>query len=207
MYLIERYYLSSTIVLSSAIIALLLLAMPIIAVANEHGHEHEHQHEHEDEHEHENKSAEAHIHGRVDITMVLDAKTLQIQVASPAENLIGFEHQPQTPEQKQLITTALAQLKNVSKWIALNGGECSLVHAHVSTSLALDHEHGHQEKDQHHNFTSEYEYQCQQPKLLTGVSVSLQREFSRIENVELQWIIHGKQGKKTQLAPNKTFYF
>jgi hypothetical protein len=40
-----------------------------------------------------------HEHGLTQMNLALDEQNLHIEVISPAANIVGFEHQPQTPEE------------------------------------------------------------------------------------------------------------
>ncbi|MEX5543051.1 ZrgA family zinc uptake protein, partial [Pseudomonas poae] len=63
----------------------LLLALPfaLLPLAVAHAHE---------DHDHEHGSLGAHEHGVGRLNAVLDGQTLELELESPAMNLVGFEH-------------------------------------------------------------------------------------------------------------------
>lgn len=63
---------------------------------------HEHgDHHHEHDHEHKTTSLGAHIHGKLECSIAVDQDEVYLEVQSPAESLLGFEHRPNTPEEKK----------------------------------------------------------------------------------------------------------
>ncbi|KTC20098.1 zinc-binding protein [Pseudomonas marginalis ICMP 9505] len=83
----------------------LLLALPfaLLPLAVAHAH---------DEHEHEHGSLGAHEHGVGRLNAVLDGQTLELELDSPAMNLVGFEHLATTADDKAKVAAARKQLEN-----------------------------------------------------------------------------------------------
>ena len=54
---------------------------------------------------------DAHVHGEAQIGIVRDANSIQIELATPAEGIFGFEHQPANDEQKNILKTQKAKLE------------------------------------------------------------------------------------------------
>lgn len=215
----------------NTLLALALTSVfPLNAYANEHNHEH---------HDHEQAP---HVHGIVNIDMVIDNNMLMMELDSPAINLVGFEHEPESKAEHESIDKAQAALEDVSKWLTIGNGECTLTKAKASSSFEDEdhhdeehkhdhdkhehakhdehdhdkHEHDHAKHDEHdhdhdkhehakhddhdhdheqHNaFHAEYQYLCKQPEAIKRMTLSLSNQFNGIEEIELKWIVNGKQG-------------
>jgi len=54
----------------------------------------------------------AHEHGNVTINVALEEKQLVIELDSPAVNVIGFEHEPRTDDERAAVHTASDVLKS-----------------------------------------------------------------------------------------------
>jgi len=85
----------------------LLLALPFallpltLAQAAEHTHEHA-----------EHASLSAHEHGAAQLNAALDGQTLELQLESPAMNLVGFEYRAKTAADQATVAAVRAELEN-----------------------------------------------------------------------------------------------
>lgn len=64
-----------------------------------------------DEHDHEHGSLGAHEHGVGRLNAALDGKTLELELESPAMNLVGFEHVATSDADKAKVAAARARLE------------------------------------------------------------------------------------------------
>jgi Protein of unknown function (DUF2796) len=53
-----------------------------------------------------------HVHGMAELNVALDGNVLWIELNSPAMNIVGFEHAPQSAEQKAAVHDATETLKD-----------------------------------------------------------------------------------------------
>ena len=60
----------------------------------------------EQTHQHEFIQHEAHIHGLVTFNIVQDGNELLVEINSPGNDVLGFEHQPKTDERSKAIPTS-----------------------------------------------------------------------------------------------------
>jgi len=111
-------------------------------------------------------AGEAHEHGKVALTLAIEAGNVEVSWRSPAVNLVGFEHQPKTPEEKQKIEQTLLNLKQGYEQIVLpESALCLLKEADIDTTLAAhteghDHDHDdhdHEEHDDHDHDDHDHE--------------------------------------------------
>lgn len=202
------------------ILALPLALLPLtLAQAHQHAHQDEHNHGHDHDHA-EHASLDAHEHGAAELNVALDDQTLEIELKSPAMNLVGFEHAAQSEADKARVTEVHNQLANPQPLFGLGTGNCTVSEQALESPLfadtrlhqAHDHEHAaHQadeHKDEHSDIHAHYQFSCQQPHDLKQLDLAeLFSRFPGMEKIQVQLIgPKGQQG--LELSPgNSTLNF
>lgn len=171
----------------TALMALLLSAsLPIQAGKHHHHHNHD-----------------AHVHGEARLELVLEGNTLDIAFHSPAHNLVGFEHEPRTDDERQHIAAAVATLKAGEKLFSLDGGDCTLAESSVNQQPPADKSQPHDKHDHkpsndtetHREFEAQYRYQCATADSLRRIRVDITRAFPGVEKITAEWIFNARQGR------------
>lgn len=88
----------------------------------------------------------AHVHGIAELLLAIDGNELQIEFISPADNIVGFEHEPETSQEKASVKAALKWLGDAGNAFTLSSqAGCEVEHADVDLhGMKGDHEdHGH----------------------------------------------------------------
>lgn len=152
----------------------------------------------------------AHLHGRVDMSIVIQGNTVEIQLESPAANIVGFEHLASTEEQRALVAQAQNLLNSPAKIFTFKKTECKAI-THVADTSSLlnssESEHGKEAQQRHHDHTEDnhtghkkhseisarYHFNCSQADQLTAINVHLFELFPRIETIHAAWISESKQ--------------
>lgn len=150
--------------------------------------------------DHKSLEQEVHMHGLAELTLVVEGSTLEIQLESPAANIVGFEHRARSTQQMAAVEKAQSVLESPARVFTLLGGECAV--QQVSVALAgLTHQSEHAEHSDHDDDPSghsevraSYHYRCQKPETLKAVTVHLMRRFSGIETLNAQWVSATRQG-------------
>ena len=99
------------------------------------------------------ESLDAHVHGLSELTIAMDAKTIELQLISPAMNLVGFEYKASSKQDIAAVKQAELLLEQQDSLFLIAGGDCE----HLSTSIDSDGllepgAHEDQEKhDDHHD--------------------------------------------------------
>ncbi|ROR98681.1 uncharacterized protein DUF2796 [Sinobacterium caligoides] len=113
-----------------------------------------------DEHAH-GTSLGPHVHGVSELAIAIEGKALEIEMHSPAMNLVGFEHKASTQDDIAAIKRATSVLDNSQAIFGFNGGQCHLSSHSIDISGAMsgndehdhkadhDHESEHAHKDEH----------------------------------------------------------
>ena len=96
----------------------LLLALPfaLLPLAVAHAHE---DHDHDHDHDHAHGTLGAHEHGVAKLNVVLDGNTLELELDSPAMNLVGFEHAASSDADKAKVAAVRQQLEQPLKLFGL----------------------------------------------------------------------------------------
>lgn len=186
-----------------------LLALPFallpfaIAQADSHEHVHDHDHAHE-----EHGSLGAHEHGVASLNVALDGQTLEIQLESPAMNLVGFEHEAKSDADKAKVASARKHLEQPQALFALPiEAKCALQESELESPLLGDAEHAeheHGDEHGHSDIDASYHFTCANAEALKTLELgSFFGTFPGTEKLEVQLIgPSGQQG--AELTPSNS---
>ncbi len=159
----------------------------------------------------------AHEHGKSYMTVILDDSILSMSLKLSASDVVGFEYQPTNEKEIEVIGQSTLLLNDTDKWLALTGGACIQKTAKVTSPFDVvtdkhqhEHEHEHEHKNErsvHHDFLVDIEYSCKRAAALVALEVNLQSFFTDIHQIEVQWIIHNKQGLSVIESSNQEIMF
>jgi hypothetical protein len=80
------------------------------------------------------ESLDAHVHGLSELTIAMDTKTIELQLISPAMNLVGFEYKASSKQDIAAVKQAELLLEQQDSLFLIAGGDCE----HLSTSIDSD---------------------------------------------------------------------
>ncbi|CAM3002584.1 Protein of unknown function [Pseudomonas gessardii] len=194
----------------------LLLALPFALLplaaqaADEHNHDHDHEH----------GSLGAHEHGVGRLNAALDGKALELELESPAMNLVGFEHLATTDADKAKVAAARKQLEQPLVLFSLPKAAGCVVstqelesplfgdkpeddHDHATDGKgAAAHDHDHSEIHAHYQFT------CATPAALKNLDLTnLFKTFPATQKIQVQLISPGGQQGVEATAAAATLKF
>ena len=184
-----------------------LLALPFallpLHAAQAANHEHSHAHAHE-----EHASLGAHEHGVASLNVALDGQTLEIQLQSPAMNLVGFEHEAKSDADKAKVAAARQHLEQPQALFALPiEAKCALQDSELDSPLFGGHahdEHEHADEHGHSDIDASYRFACANAGALKTLELgSFFGTFPGTEKLEVQLIgPSGQQG--AELTPSNS---
>ncbi len=198
----------------------LLLAVPVLLLPLTYSHAHEEHHHHEHE---EASSLGAHEHGAARLNAALDGKRLELELISPAMNLLGFEHAPANAADEAKIASVRSQLEQPQALFGLPAAAgCSVseqqlagellgsAHAGYQRGDQHDHkqEHKHDHDDHeaagHSDIEAHYQFDCSNPEALRALELKgLFESFPGTEKIQVQLIgPNGQQG--AELTPARS---
>jgi hypothetical protein len=159
-----------------------------------------------DEHDHEHGSLGAHEHGVGRLNAALDGQTLELELESPAMNLVGFEHAATSDADKAKVAAARAQLEKPSALFNLpKAAGCVVARQELESPLFgdkpdADDDHDEDAKGKHHHDHSEihahYQFTCATPGALQTLDLSnIFNSFPATQKIQVQLIgPSGQQG-------------
>ena len=182
------------------------------------------------------RSHGAHVHGQVEVNIAQDGQELLVEVTAPGADVVGFEHAPETTEQKKVLEQAIAQLNKPDELFSFNNASCTLKFKSVTNSLEgahdeheghdhaehghddhKDHDHAEHEHDDHEGhdhsegshgeFTVEYHYQCSDVAKLDTVSTQWFSKFSNTEKMTVNLLTDTAQIQEVLNADRISFRF
>lgn len=156
----------------------------------------------------------AHVHGEAEMLIAVEGLTLEMELHSPAMNIVGFEHQPKNEQQTDVVEKAIETLKQPGMIFTLPAAaQCNPEMIDVVTSLSKhkheheqEHEHEHEHEhdaETHSDFTAHYHFQCADLKKLDKIEFNLFEQFPGTERLEVQ-SISNKGQQKIDLTPGNT---
>lgn len=177
----------------------LLLALPLalLPLAVAHG---------ADEHDHEHGSLGAHEHGVGRLNAALDGQTLELELESPAMNLVGFEHAATSDADKAKVAATRARLeKPLALFNLPPAAGCVVAGQELESPLFgdkpdADEDHDEDAKDEHHHDHSEihahYHFTCATPGALKTLDLAnIFNTFPATQKIQVQLIgPSGQQG-------------
>lgn len=178
-----------------------LLALPFallpLAAANAQSHEHGHA---------EHASLDKHEHGVASLNVALDGSTLEIQLESPAMNLLGFEHAASSAADQAKVAAARRQLEQPQALFALPiEARCALKEHELQGALFAAHADDEQGEEQgHSDISAHYQFACATPQALQTLELgSFFGSFPGTEKLDVQLI--GPSGQRgATLSPGNS---
>ena len=102
--------------------------------------------------EDEHREHGAHQHGHANLNLAWSGHEVEIELRSPAMNIVGFEHKVKSEADHQAVENAVATLKQPLALISPTASaDCELEKVEVDSELLGEHEdeHGHDDHDEH----------------------------------------------------------
>ncbi|MGF2734144.1 ZrgA family zinc uptake protein [Marinobacter sp. DUT-1] len=140
----------------------------------------------------------AHQHGHAELSFAVDGSKVEVMFASPAYNVVGFEHEVRTEAQSQALNEA-------NDWFAgtplINtpDGTCSVISSDVHHS-GQEQEHEGREDDHgdhgggHSAFEVIQTLECPGVQDASTLTTPLTTRFERLEHLQAQWAGATSQG-------------
>jgi hypothetical protein len=129
----------------------------------------------------------AHVHGVASLEIALDGKLLTLEFSSPLDNLIGFEHLPQTDRQKALVRAMADKLNKADKlFVPTPAASCTLQNTELSSPVlpqALGSKPQPQEESGHADLDAEFVFSCQNPDKLHDIEARLFTPFPNLHQL------------------------
>jgi len=134
----------------------------------------------------EHRQLGAHVHGHGHLNIAVEGKTVSMELEVPGADIVGFEHEPSTPDQRSAIDEARAKLANgLALFVPAEKAGCELNQVKVTMKAEEEEEHGDhpadaKEEGEHHHseFHAEYAMQCSSLSRLTSMTFDYFNAFA-----------------------------
>lgn len=179
-------------VVSSALVASLLLTSHSATAQQRHSHDDQHQHDDDHDHDHDHDGMQSqgkHVHGIVTLNLALEGGLLSAQLETPAIHVLGFENVPKTPEQKSATAAADTWLQSGKNILAVprNAG-CRLEKVtYQAPKLGPGHA----------DYRARFDFRCSNPAALAWTEFSALDKLKEVEKVEVNLITASAQRQIT----------
>jgi hypothetical protein len=142
----------------------------------------------------------AHQHGAGELTVALDGQELVVELISPLDNLVGFEHAPTNDAQRAALDAAGRRLRDAGAMFALPpAAACSIGHVDLESPwpmAAPAPDHGAQTqagdaqaqpaRGNHEDVVVTYHFMCTQPQALDRLEVRAFAQFPRLRELHVE---------------------
>ena len=136
-------------------------------------------------HEHEHEQHAAHVHGEARLLVAVEEKTVEMEFTSPAMNLLGFEHRPESEQQQKQLQDVIEKLKQADLLFSLPAAaNCRLSAVEVESPYGQQSGHD----AEHTDFSAFYHYTCPGTHRVKMLTVKLFEQFPLTETVEVQTV-------------------
>lgn len=151
-------------------------------------------------------AAEPHVHGQATLDVAVEGQVLFIALASPLDNVFGFERLPRTDAERAKVRQAIARLRDgAALFLPSPEAECRLEAAQVQFG-ALHHgltgegeaPRGQpQAEHQHADLDADYRFRCARPEALRSLEVRVFRLFPGVSRIAAQLATDKRQSGAT----------
>jgi hypothetical protein len=150
----------------------------------------------------QHRQADAHEHGRGTLNIAIEGARVLMELEAPGADIVGFEHEARTEEQKAAMEKAEQQLMEGEALFKLPAAAgCTLVTSGAARESG-DHDHAHGAKDdgkghahegdkvdhgesEHSTFRAEYTFECKSPAGLTGILFDYFQVFAGAQRLDV----------------------
>jgi hypothetical protein len=164
------------------------------------------------------RAADAHVHGIATLQVVVDERTVRVDLRSPAHDILGFEHAPASAQETARAAAARRQLLQAFYRVPVAAG-CRLTSARAlmpgdagahdehgkaghdaHDHAGHDHEghdhEGHEDGTAHGDVTATHVLTCRAPERMAAIDVHLFDTYPALTEVRVQFATATAQGER-----------
>ncbi|MCO5977932.1 DUF2796 domain-containing protein [Ideonella oryzae] len=145
----------------------------------------------------------AHVHGAAVLRVVVDGNTLNAELESPLDNILGYEHAPGTPQEQQAVKLAVAALRKPGGILQPTpAAQCTLQKVSLASAALTPAMLGGagpatppspNEPAGHADLDGDFSWQCAKPEFLHSLRVDLFLAFPRLHKMQVE--VAGPKGQ------------
>jgi len=174
---------------------------------HEHSHDTQHSHTEQTESETNNskaeistiRSADSHVHGGASLSIASEKNSIFMEFETPLFNLLGFEYEPRTSDEKARIQDVETRLANPETLFRFNkAAKCTFIKPRHTPVLFEASSDDHDHKD----VLLRYSLNCKAIEKLKTIEVLFFNDFSHLTEMELVYLGPRLQ-MRTELSPSQ----
>lgn len=146
-----------------------------------------------------------HVHGQIRLDVVVEGPTVVVEMTSPLDNFVGFEHAPRTEAQKKAADDAVERLRAADQMFRIDpAANCKLGPVHLrSAVLGLGRpEAGAATPDGHADLDGTFAFNCTNAGAAKFIDLDLFAAFKGLRQIEARIAAPQGQFKRTLRRPN-----
>lgn len=133
-----------------------------------------------------------HEHGVATLQVALDGSRLHVELDSPLDNLVGFEHAPRTAREREALDAMARRLRDPGALFELPAAAACVA---AEPELALPHgPDAGKAAGAHSDVRASYAFECAAPAQLTKLRIGLFEAFPRLKRLRVDAV--GAAGQK-----------
>lgn len=137
-----------------------------------------------------------HEHGAATLSLAIDGEQVDAELVTPAANLLGFEHLPESAPEREALQKSVARLRDGAALLGFPAAaRCSQETAQVESPLMVVYDDRDRERAaapapvaDHADFTVGYRFTCTNPAALTTLELTLFEAFPGLERIAVAWV-------------------
>jgi hypothetical protein len=139
----------------------------------------------------------AHVHGAAAMNLALYGQNVDIELETPLDNVLSFEHTPKSDSEKQEAQKMAATLRRAEALFLFPAAaacelkEVSLESEAISAELLSGKSGGAgaaEEFEGHADLDADFSFVCRNPQAITRIEVALFKYFPRLNEIEVQLV-------------------
>lgn len=142
-----------------------------------------------------------HEHGHGNLNIAIEGNSVQMELDVPGSDIVGFEHEANTPEQEAQLKEAEARLKDALKLFVLPASAlCKLAKAAVEAEHEHDEsrdahkEHAHDDGARHREYNATYALHCTNPQQIKTIHFAYFKMFPNARSLSVKIVSEQRQG-------------
>lgn len=144
----------------------------------------------------------AHVHGLARLDVAIESNKLTLQLNSPLDSFLGFEHSPRTDAQKLAAQNLLQQLKQNSQWAQPDtSAACVRDSQEVDAPILTQTQATEKHTGKHADLSFSISFTCANIDKLNVIQLGFFKAFHRLEKIQIQVATPKVQFKQTLKRP------
>ena len=146
--------------------------------------------------------ARAHVHGQLKLDIAVEGPTVVIEMESPLENFVGFEHAPKTEAEKKAADDVVAQLRAADQLFKIDPAANCKLGPVTLRSAALGLGKAEAGAEGHADLDGSFAFNCTKATEAKFIELGLFGAFKGLRQVDAQIVTPDGQFKRTLKRPN-----